>query len=296
MNQNPQSWNYEQAFSRHLGVFTPEEQNKLRKSRVAITGLGGVGGVHMITLARMGVGAFNIVDFDRFELSNFNRQYGATIPALGRFKTEVMAELAKNINPELDIRIFNEPISEKNIEAFLKDVDVLVDALDFYVIDARRIVFQEARKRGIWCLTAGPHAFSTGWLLFSPTGMSFDEYFDFHDGMSTEDKIAAFTAGLVPHPIHLAYLDLKKYFRPEKRAGSSVGAGCQLASGVVGSQVAKILLKKHRVEAVPHYFQFDAYRGILKRGYMPWGNRNPRQLLFRWWLKKSLTKASRQQT
>ena len=55
-------WSYEEAFSRNLGLINPQEQEKLRKSRVAIAGMGGIGGINLMTLARLGIGAFRIAD------------------------------------------------------------------------------------------------------------------------------------------------------------------------------------------------------------------------------------------
>ena len=178
------AFSYQEAFARHLGLVNPEEQDRLRSSRVAIAGMGGVGGIHLITLARLGIGSFHIADPDDFELANFNRQYGATVRSLGRGKAEVMAEEARAINPELQICASSpRPITPANVGEFLDGVDVLVDGIDFFAIDARRLVFREARRRGIWAITAGPIGFSAAWLVFSPTGMSFDDYFDLDDGM-----------------------------------------------------------------------------------------------------------------
>jgi len=67
-------FNYEQAFSRNVGWVTRDEQHRLRGKRVAIAGLGGVGGSHLLTLTRLGIGAFHIADFDTFAIENFNRQ------------------------------------------------------------------------------------------------------------------------------------------------------------------------------------------------------------------------------
>src|SRR6266545_3250832 len=103
---------YEQAFSRNIGWVTAAEQAVLRGKRVAVAGLGGVGGSHLLTLARLGIGAFHIADFDTFELPNFNRQTGALISTLGRPKVKVLAEMAKDINPEVDIQIFPDGVSE----------------------------------------------------------------------------------------------------------------------------------------------------------------------------------------
>src|SRR5690606_32011775 len=113
-------FDYEAAFSRNIGWVTEAEQHALRGKRVAIAGMGGVGGVHLLTLARLGIGAFNIADFDTFDLVNFNRQAGAMVSALGRPKVDVLAEMAADINPELDIRRFPQGVAQDNLDDFLR--------------------------------------------------------------------------------------------------------------------------------------------------------------------------------
>src|SRR5579859_3184934 len=107
-------WSYDQAFCRNRGLINTKEQAKLRNSRVAVAGLGGVGGIDLVTLARLGIGRFNIADPDVFELANTNRQFGATQSSMGRPKAEVMAEIVHDINPEADIRIFKERVGPQN--------------------------------------------------------------------------------------------------------------------------------------------------------------------------------------
>ncbi len=282
-------WSYEEAFCRNQGILTPDEQQTLRNSRVAIIGMGGVGGVHLMTLARLGIGKFTIADPDRYELANFNRQYGATVKTIGCQKAEVMAEQALAINPELDIRVLNEPVSEKNLDRFFDDADILVDGVDFFAIDARRLVFAEARRRGLWGITCGPHAFSAAWLIFDPNGMSFDRFFDFQDNMTEVDKIVAFAVGCVPAALHLKYLNLSTYFRPGARAGASLGLACHAASSIVGTETARILLNRPGIRPAPYYFQYDLYRQKLAKKRLPWGNRHPWQRVKRVWLKKKMT-------
>ena len=96
------SFDYNLASSRNIGWVTEQEQSQLQNKKIAIAGLGSVGGSHLITLTRLGVGKFNISDLDVFELANFNRQAGASISHLNQAKTEVMKKLALDINPELD--------------------------------------------------------------------------------------------------------------------------------------------------------------------------------------------------
>src|SRR5215472_16180111 len=147
-----QFW-YEEAFSRNLGWVTAAEQQVLRGKRIAIAGLGGVGGAHLLTLTRLGIGAFNIADFDRFELANFNRQAGATMSSLGKPKAATMAAMARDINPTLDLKLFPDGIDEANLDAFLAGVDVYVDSLDFFVLELRRKIFARCAELGIPALT-----------------------------------------------------------------------------------------------------------------------------------------------
>jgi molybdopterin/thiamine biosynthesis adenylyltransferase/ubiquinone/menaquinone biosynthesis C-methylase UbiE len=273
-------WSYEEAFKRNRGLITEEEQETLRHSRVAIAGMGGVGGVHLITLARLGIGKFTIADPDVFEVANFNRQYGATISNLGRNKAEAMAEAAVDINPELELRVFQTAVDESNIDAFLKDVDLVVDGLDFFAIEARRLLFRQAAERGIWAITAGPIGFSTAWLAFDPEGMSFDRYFDLNDSMERVDQLAAFAVGLTPKATQLPYTDLS-YASLTERTGPSTSIGCQLAAGIMGSESLKVLLQRGGIAAAPEYLQFDAYRDRLTKGRLRFGNRSPLQRLKR---------------
>jgi molybdopterin/thiamine biosynthesis adenylyltransferase len=280
-------FSYEEAFSRHLGLITPEEQERLRQSRVAVTGLGGVGGIHLVTLTRLGIGAFHIVDPDHFELPNFNRQYGASVRTLGRNKAEVMAQEARDINPELDLRVFPEPVTPANVAAVLDGVDVVVDGIDFFAMEARRLLFAEARKRGAWVVTAGPIGFSAAWLVFSPTGMSFDEYFDLDGITDPLDRIVSFLVGLAPRATQRAYMDLSKA-DPASGRGPSAGLACQLCAGVAAAEILKILLGRSPVLSVPWYSQFDAYRQVFRHGRLRGGNRHPWRRLLRHFVRKQL--------
>lgn len=281
-------WTYDAAFSRHLGLLSAEEQERLKHSRVAIVGMGGVGGSHLVTLARLGVGAFHIADPDKFEVANFNRQYGARLPAIGRNKAVVMAEEVRTINPEVDLRVLAEPVTESNVSALLDGVDVLLDGVDFFALATRRLVFREARRRGIWALTAGPVGFSSAWITFAPDGMSFDAYFDLHDDMEPADQLVAFIVGLAPRATHLAYLDLRQV-DPRSGRGPSAGLACQLCSGVAAAETLKILLGRGGVRPAPWAFQFDAYRTRLCQVYLWRGNRNPWQRFKRKVLRRRLS-------
>ncbi|HCZ17310.1 MAG: putative adenylyltransferase/sulfurtransferase MoeZ [Candidatus Accumulibacter phosphatis] len=276
-------WSYQEAFSRNLGLITPAEQEKLRTSRVAVVGLGGVGGIDLVALARLGIGKFTIADPDVFETRNTNRQYGATLSAEGRFKADVMCQIVHDINPEADIRVFREPIGQGNADAFLEGANVMVDGIDAFEIGLRRLLFRKARERGIHALGAGPVGFSTVWVIFDPHGVTFDRYFDLSDQMDKVESFVAYVAGMAPSSLQRSYMDLS-YLDFENHTGPSAGLACHLASGVIAAEVLKILLARGRIHAAPYYHQFDAYLGRLVRRRLFGGNRNLLQRIKRRWL------------
>ena len=281
----------EEALSRNIGFISMAEQDRLLNATVAIPGLGGVGGIHLITLTRMGIGRFHLADFDVFEPANLNRQYGAKISHFGRPKLDVMVEEALNINPYLDIRRFPEGVDEKNLESFLEGVDVVVDGIDFFNFDVRRMVFKRARELGIHVVTAGPLGYSAAMLVFAPQrGMGFDDYFDIRDRMSIEDKLLAFMIGLAPRAAHRHYID-PRAVDLEHRRGPSLGAGCENCAATAAAEVIRIVLGHPGLRPAPHYLQYDPYVRRLHSGYLPLGNRNPFQRLKRLLIKHQIRQA-----
>ncbi|MCG5535471.1 ThiF family adenylyltransferase [Ectothiorhodospira mobilis] len=272
-------FDYGEAFQRTLGWITPEEQARLRRARVAIAGMGGVGGAHLLTLSRLGIGAFSLSDFDVFELHNMNRQAGARMDTLGRSKLEVMAEAALNINPELELRRFPEGVDATNAEAFLEGADVYVDGLDFFAFEARRTLFNTCREMGIPAVTAAPLGMGSAVLTFLPGGMAFDDYFQFREGLSTNELSLRFMMGLAPAMLQMGYLADPGRVDLAAQKGPSTPMACDLCAGMAGTEVLKLILGRGRVVAAPRGLHFDAYRGRLAHTWRPGGNRNPLQRL-----------------
>jgi len=123
---------FRDAFSRNLGLVSESDQRLLLDARVAVAGAGGVGGLHLLTLARIGIGNFNIADFDTFDTVNINRQYGAFISTLDKHKGQVMCDMVRDINPSSDLRLFPDGVTLENLDDFLHGVDIYVDGIDFF--------------------------------------------------------------------------------------------------------------------------------------------------------------------
>lgn len=270
------SFDYGGAFSRNIGWVTEAEQQKLRGSRVAIAGLGGVGGAHLLTLARLGVGNFNIADFDEFGLHNFNRQVGAFMSTIDRPKAEVVAEMVREINPEADIRIFRQGVTAENLDDFLRDVDVYVDGIDFFALPARRMLFKASYDKGIPALTAAPLGMGVSFLYFKPGGMSFEQYFRV-EGREENEQYARFIAGLSPAMLQRDYLVAPQAVNFQERRGPSTMMSCNLCAGVMGVAVLKVLLGRGNLRPAPWAMQFDAFHQRIKFTWRPFGNANPIQ-------------------
>ena len=272
------AFDYEDAFSRNLGWLVAKEQEALRGKRVAIAGLGGVGGFHVTTLARLGIGAFNLADFDTFALVNFNRQAGATMSTLGRSKIDVVSEMAKDINPTLDIRGFGDGVSAKNVDDFLAGADLYVDGLDFFAFKARCLTFAACNRIGIPAITSAPLGMGVAHLNFLPGRMSFEEYFGL-EGVPESEQGLRFLLGLAPAALHSSYLIDPSRINLKEQRGPSTVMGCELCAGMAGTEALKILLDRGNVKAAPRGLHFDAYRNKLAQTWRPGGVRNPLQRL-----------------
>jgi molybdopterin/thiamine biosynthesis adenylyltransferase len=116
---------YEEKFCRNKPTLSISAQEKIRKSVFAIIGLGGVGGFVLENLARLGAENFILFDYDRFELTNYNRQILATDNSLDQKKVDVASARAKSINNKIIIKKFMEFNSDK-----INNADIVIDATD----------------------------------------------------------------------------------------------------------------------------------------------------------------------
>jgi len=272
------NFTYDEAFSRNIGWITQQEQEKLRNCRIAIAGMGGVGGAHLLTLSRLGIGHFNISDLDEFEVANFNRQAGANMKTLGRQKVEVLEEMAKNLNPEQEIKSFPNGVTEENVDEFLDGVDLYVDGLDYFAVSARRATFAKCHEKGIPAVTAAPLGIGAAVLNFMPGGMSFEEYFRL-EGKSEMEQLLSFLIGLSPAMLQRTYLADPTTVDLANHKGPSTPMAVEICAGMAASQAMKILLKRGPVLSAPWGQQFDGYRDKYKKTWRPGGNNNPIQKL-----------------
>jgi len=150
--------------------------------------------------------------------------------------------------------------------------------IDFFAVEARRLVFAACRERGIPAVTAAPLGMGVSLLYFDPQGMSFERYFRL-EGCSEQEQYARFIAGLSPAMLQCGYLVSPEAVAFPARKGPSTPMACDLCAGVTGTEVLKLLLNRGPVRAAPWAMQFDAYRQKLSFTWRPGGNAHPLQWL-----------------
>lgn len=118
-------------FSRTELLLHKEGMEKLKNARVAIFGVGGVGGYVCEALVRSGVGSFDLIDDDKVCLTNLNRQIIATRKTVGKYKVDVMKERILEINPNAEVRTYKRFFLPENAQDFpFEEYDYVVDAVD----------------------------------------------------------------------------------------------------------------------------------------------------------------------
>ena len=118
---------------------------KLKKAKVCILGLGGLGSNVAVLLARAGLGSLKLVDFDIVEASNLNRQQ-YRISHIGMKKTEAIKTIIKEINPFVEIEVLNKKIDRENILSIVGDVEIVVEAFD--VAETKAMAIEELLING----------------------------------------------------------------------------------------------------------------------------------------------------
>ncbi|RLG83952.1 MAG: adenylyltransferase [Thermoprotei archaeon] len=119
-----------ERYSRQIMVFGEEGQKKLKKSKVLVVGVGGLGSSVLYYLAAVGVGKLIIVDKEKVELSNLNRQIIHTTKDIGKEKAKSAEEKLRELNPNIDIEAYSTKFNEDLAKELIPKIDVAIDALD----------------------------------------------------------------------------------------------------------------------------------------------------------------------
>jgi molybdopterin/thiamine biosynthesis adenylyltransferase len=211
---------------------------------------------------------------------NLHRQAGAFVETIDRNKADAMADMALRINPYLRMKVLDEPVSDSTIDEFLNGADIVIDGIDFFEIDARRLLFDQARVRGLYVISSGPIGYGATLQIFDPKGMAFDEYFGIEPGMTKAERLAAFSIGITPklpgcHGIDSSKVDF------ESGTGPALCSTVMLCAGLAATEAMRILLGRGRPRCVPHAAYFNPYTHEFVQSYSRKGRARLRDRILR---------------
>jgi molybdopterin/thiamine biosynthesis adenylyltransferase len=255
---------YLTLFSRNIGILEKDEQMALRNCRVAVAGVGGVGAIQLVNLARAGVGRFHIADPEKYQNSDTNRQYGAAQSTMNISKTEVMAKILKDINPSCEIKVFSEGVNAENLSEFIGNADVIIDAIEYYAFDEKKLLYKIARDQGKYVFSGPIFGYCTTLLVFSPDGLSYEDYFDLKTNQQLDPNRL--------FPIWPKYIsqEVLDEITEKKRPIPSLGITASLSGALLASAIVLFYLNKKGPAIVPEVLTFDLMRGIYQVVDVTW--------------------------
>lgn len=249
--------------ARNMPLISKSEQERIQNTTVAIAGVGGTGAWIIESLVRLGIGTLYIADSSVYEVTNMNRQAYSTLNNLGKSKVEVITEMMMNINKDVKIKKFPEGINQDNIEDFLNNVDVVVDGIDYYDFPTRRLVQNEARKRGIPVFLSFTIAFEASMFVFTKESMSFDEFIGFQNSYKSETEYNMPIDRLVPifpkYILEYTETDIINQILSKKIPKTNLCAPIAAGAFWLANELMIFILERRNTIIAPNCLVFDMY-------------------------------------
>jgi tRNA threonylcarbamoyladenosine dehydratase len=254
---------YQETFSRNIGILTESDQDRLQKCSIALAGLGGVGGLIAERLIRMGIGQLKISDPGYFKKSNLNRQVYSCLPNLGKNKAEVISSQIKEINPEAKIAWSPSGIKTENeAMAFVGDCDVVADERNIGLFKEAVLLQRAARQAGKYYLFSVAYGFGALIVIFDPHGTTLEEYDGLPPGVDINDA-ANFSVPfekvmpIMPSYANAVNIEIVRKMHMGELPGSVTSIGAGLAAILATNEIVNIILKKRKIVTAPEYTYVD---------------------------------------
>lgn len=264
---------YEACFGRNIGIFTAEEQHKIKEAAIAIAGTGGVGGFLAERLARLGSGKLKLSDSGTFESSNLNRQFGSSQSTIGCHKSEVVCQAIKDINPEMMITYDNSGIhTQEDADRFVDGCQLVIDEMDYGAWKESIFLQRAARKKGIHYLFAGAIGFGALVTNFDPVGITLEEYNGFEPDIDLETLQVGSVSQERILPKMPTYagdamsMEMIQEIITGQRPVPTCSIGVGLASLVAAQEAVNTLLKRRQLITAPDYIYVDLMDRCFETG------------------------------
>lgn len=229
--------NYRERFLRSIGIFSESQLEAFRKKKIAVAGLG-LGGAILLNLVRLGFEKFHIADPDVYERTNINRQRMAKETTIGIRKDECLVREAREINPDVQLKVFPDGVKLHNVEEFLSGVDWVVDVVDLFAMDDKLELNRVARRRGLPLISCATLGFSGSAVIFDASTPSFEELTGIDMSLPYEENLRRFLQFIAPE---IPYYMTGQLFKAMDRSSyiPFVNPGGEIAAAFAATAVAK---------------------------------------------------------
>lgn len=180
---------YAERTDRNIGWITEAEQELLRRSTVAVAGCGGMGGVGVELLLRVGIGEIRIADPEVFDTSNIHRQVAAGVDTAGMSKAFATARRMRAISDDTTLVVYPQGVTPQTVDHFVRGANLVLDEVEVWAVFPRIILHRESRQQGVQVVNCNSIGAGTRLFLFTPEsdtmeeclGLSQEEASEFHE-------------------------------------------------------------------------------------------------------------------
>jgi hypothetical protein len=270
---------YWERVRRNLGWLgdTEEEQRerqlKLRNAVIGVAGCGGIGGATAERLVRMGVQNLKLADPDKFEVSNINRQFAATVANVGRNKAEAVAEAVYATTEDVNIDVYPEGIEPNSVDEFFEGCDYVLDKIELYEIQARYVLHQAFRRapRCQFMMLTPVFGNRTFFFKWTKDSMTAEEYFGIPiDAPMNEANARQLISRFIPEmPDYPSRETLEKWFIHDMECPIFAGTP-PLAQGMLASRLGQAITGldqlpgSFELPVTPGYAMLDTQQWVAK--------------------------------
>jgi molybdopterin/thiamine biosynthesis adenylyltransferase len=247
-----------ERFMRNIGIMSESQLEDIQNTGVAIAGLG-MGGSIFINLVRLGFRRFHIADPDIYERTNINRQRLAREDTLGRRKDECLADEARSIFPEAEVRTFPEGVTAENVGEFLTGMQWAVDVIDIFAMPAKLALHREARRRGIPVVAGACLGFGASMVVFAEGSPPYESCSGISEDQDQQLNIERFIRFIAP--------EVPAYMRSHlgrAAAGKThvpfVVPGIEVAGAFIAAEISKHVLGLGHCIVAPAGLYIDPVR------------------------------------
>jgi len=285
---------YDEFFQRNLGIFEPEEQEKIRDAKVAIIGCGGIGGTLAVVLARSGVGHFVLMDGEAYEPANMNRQIACCCATLGKNKAVCVGEDILRINPQAEVTVYPRALVVAEIEQAVEFGDVIAPVMDEWPLSLTALEVIRKAKPVIMAYPVGAlgrtcvftaDSLSVAECLAMPYGFDYEQLCEYTtrpdarrllqyyvtDGAWREDWFERWTVGEAPH--------------------AQLCTIVWITSCLAAMEILKLVTGKWKPVVAPYYWHVTPTDARVRK--FAWGRRVISRLSRHEWALRQLPRLSR---